>query len=263
MLYIIDKSLNGVLSAVYDAYSLHQLPEGVVGKGDQLPLFCDDTHQVSTAENRAQRVWAGLEKRLSKQGLHTMVVSSLSCKSEVYTHLFNYIYKVFQRSEGAASIERNFSDPDVLAITQICRQVMHERLHVMQFIRFQKAKDGTYLGVMSPDNDVIPLAIEHFADRFGDQPFLLFDAKRKYGYFYEKKETTRVTFEDSSTLPFDLSTGQLNDDVLSNDDKLFQELWQTYFKAICIRERLNPKKQLNDMPRRYWRYMTEKQAKKK
>ena len=41
-------------------------------------------------------------------------------------------------------------------------------------------------------------------------------------------------------------------------DQLLQDLWRTYFKAICIRERLNPRKQLGDMPRRYWKYMTEK-----
>ena len=35
-------------------------------------------------------------------------------------------------------------------------------------------------------------------------------------------------------------------------------IWETYFKAICIKERMNPKKQLSDMPRRYWKYMTEK-----
>ena len=39
-----------------------------------------------------------------------------------------------------------------------------------------------------------------------------------------------------------------------------QELWRTYFKAICIKERLNPRKQLSDMPRRYWKYMTENQT---
>jgi hypothetical protein len=47
--------------------------------------------------------------------------------------------------------------------------------------------------------------------------------------------------------------------VLSDDDQLLQDLWRTYFKAICIRERLNPRKQLQDMPRRYWKYLTEKQ----
>jgi probable DNA metabolism protein len=70
-----------------------------------------------------------------------------------------------------------------------------------------------------------------------------------------------VTFENESTVPFDLSNGQLNAEVLSADDQLLQDLWRTYFKAICIKERMNPKKQLNDMPRRYWKYMTEKNGK--
>ena len=69
----------------------------------------------------------------------------------------------------------------------------------------------------------------------------------------------RITFENEAEVPFDLTNGKLDDDVLSADDHLFQDLWRTYFKAICIRERLNPRKQLNDMPRRYWKYMTEKQ----
>ena len=72
-------------------------------------------------------------------------------------------------------------------------------------------------------------------------------------------EAFRITFENADALPFDLQTGKLSDELLSENDQLFQELWRTYFKAICIRERLNPKKQLNDMPRRYWRYLTEKQ----
>ena len=58
---------------------------------------------------------------------------------------------------------------------------------------------------------------------------------------------------------FTEENGKLNEEVLSNDDQLLQNLWRTYFKAICIKERMNPRKQLNDMPRRYWKYMTEKQ----
>ena len=62
-----------------------------------------------------------------------------------------------------------------------------------------------------------------------------------------------------TSVPFSLADGKLSDDILSSDDHLLQDLWRTYFKAICIRERLNPRKQLNDMPRRYWKYLTEKQ----
>ena len=150
------------------------------------------------------------------------------------------------------------SDEDVLEVRNTCRRVLHEQLRMKQFIRFQKAKDGTYLGVVSPDHNVLPLIIDHFQDRFNDQPWLIYDAKRHYGYYYDGKAVIRVTFEDETSVPFDLSNGKMHEEVLSENDKIFQDLWRTYFKAICIKERMNPKKQLSDMPRRYWKYMTEK-----
>ena len=136
--------------------------------------------------------------------------------------------------------------------------MLHEQIRVKQFVRFQKAKDGTYLAVVSPDHNVLPLVTHHFADRFNDHPWLIYDAKRHYGFYYDGETVIRVTFEDEASVPFDLTNGKLDDNVLSENDKIFQELWRTYFKAICIKERMNPKKQLSDMPRRYWKYMTEK-----
>ena len=245
-----------MLSAVFDAYQLRQLPEALVGQGEPLPMFCDQSHRVATTEEKARRVWAGLEKRLSREARRMLAVSYLSEDKALDTPLFHYVYKVFRQMER---IERNFSDPDVLFVTNTARRVMHEALRMKQFVRFQKGRDGTYLGIVRPDHNVLPLAVDHFADRFQDQPWLLYDVRRRYGYYYDQREVTRVTFEDDASLPFDLRTGQLSADLLSADDQLFQHLWRTYFKAICIRERLNPRKQLNDMPRRYWAYMTEKQ----
>lgn len=46
---------------------------------------------------------------------------------------------------------------------------------------------------------------------------------------------------------------------MDDDELMFQKLWKTYFKSVCIKERLNPRKQKQDMPVRYWKYITEKQ----
>ena len=54
-------------------------------------------------------------------------------------------------------------------------------------------------------------------------------------------------------------SGRLDDQQMATDERLFKQLWKTYFKAISIRERLNPRKQRNDMPVRYWKHLTEKQ----
>ena len=284
--YVFDGTIDGLLTAVFDSFFLHQEPQMLLAAGEQLPLFADEPHVVMTDNEKASRVWKGLEKRLSAAGLRVITLSWLSEERALNQPLFNYICKVFRQPADAPSIEQNASDLDVLAVRNTCRRVLHEQLRMKQFIRFQKAKDGTYLAVVSPDHNVLPLIVDHFQDRFNDQPWLIYDAKRHYGYYYspssisptlssEGRETAdacdtplfggeniggaiRVTFEDEASVPFDLTDGKLNADVLSSDDTLFQQLWRTYFKAICIRERINPRKQLSDMPRRYWKYMTEK-----
>ena len=321
--YVFDGTMDGLLTAVFDAFARKELSVTLLMSGDALPLFCDNIYKVCTDEEKARRVWTGLEKRLSREAVRLVAVSWLSELRELNQSLFHYICKAFAplpKETGRAcgdsqpkSIERNFADPDVLAVTNIARRVLHEQLRMKQFIRFQKAKDGTYLAVVAPDHNVLPLVTDHFADRFNDQPWLIYDARRHYGYYYPATDpptelpadppptppceggewshsrqrgsgksiypppsqggvgggsavgslgspfVVRITFEDEGAVPFDLSNGKLNDEVLSSDDQLLQDLWRTYFKAICIRERMNPRKQLNDMPRRYWKYMTEKQ----
>ena len=260
--YVFDGTMDGLLTAVFDAFNLKEQPEQLLAEGDALPLFCERTYQVATDEEKARRVWAGLEKKLTREALRLISVSWLSELRELNTSLFQYICKVFRQGD----ISRNFADSDVLAVTNIARRVLHEQLRMKQFIRFQKAKDGTYLAVVSPDHNVLPIIIDHFQDRFNDQPWLIYDAKRHYGYYYDGHAAPiHVTFEDEATVPFNLSNGKLDAEmlsldaeVLSDNDQLFQDLWRTYFKAICIKERMNPRKQLQDMPRRYWKYMTEK-----
>ena len=238
-IYVFDGTMDGLLTAVFDAFSLKEEPQELLAEGDALPLFCNHIYQVTTDDEKARRVWTGLEKKLTREAMKLISASWLSELRELNTPLFRYICKVFKQGD----ISRNFADADVLAVT----------------IRFQKAKDGTYLAVVSPDHNVLPIITDHFSDRFNDQPWLIYDAKRHYGFYYDGKTVIHITFEDEASVPFSLENGKLNEAVLSNDDQLLQDLWRTYFKAICIKERMNPRKQLKDMPRRYWKYMTEKQ----
>lgn len=253
-IFVFDRTLDGLLTAVFDAYSRRSFPDILQGEGCPLPLFYDEVHTVITDDSKAGRVWKALQKKLSPETLTSLAVSYLSELPELDIHLFRYVCKAI---DSPASIECNFADEDVLFVVNTFRKVRYERLRMMQFIRFQKAADGTYFGIMEPIYNVLPLAIEHFRDRFSDQPFLIYDKRRHYGYYYDGQELTHVTLDES--LPH-FVTGKLDEALLDKDEKLFQDLWRTYFKAICIRERLNPRKQKKDMPVRYWKYLTEKQG---
>lgn len=254
-IFIFDNTFEGLLTSVFEAYSRRTFPDALFQEGQPLPLFYDEVFTVITEEEKAKRVWRGLQKKLSSGALSCLAQCWLAEEPETPMLLFRYIRKAI---DAPQSIETNFSDPDVLEFSRMWKRVDWERLRMLQFIRFQKAADGTFFAAIEPEKNALPLAIDHFKDRFADQRWLIYDIKRAYGYYYDLKEVRQVTFSEDSREGH-LVTGMLDESLMDKDEKLFQQLWKTYFKAICIKERWNPRKHKQDMPVRYWKHMTEKQ----
>ena len=254
-IFIFDNTFEGLLTSVFEAYSRRTFPDALLPEGEPLPLFHEEVFTVITEEEKAKRVWRGLQKKLSSGALSCLAQCWLAEEAETPMLLFRYIRKAI---DAPRSIETNFADPDVLEFSRMWKRVDWERLRMLQFIRFQKAADGTFFAAVEPEKNALPLAIDHFKDRFADQPWLIYDIKRAYGFYYDLKEVRQVTFEEGSREGH-LVTGMLDESLMDKDEKLFQQLWKTYFKAICIKERLTPRKHKQDMPVRYWKHMTEKQ----
>ena len=255
IIFVFDNTFEGLLTSVFEAYSRRVFPDALFPEGEPLPLFHDEVFTVITEEEKAKRVWRGLQKKLSSGALSCLAQCWLAEEAETPMLLFRYIRKAI---DAPRSIETNFADPDVLEFSRMWKRVDWERLRMLQFIRFQKAADGTFFAAVEPEKNALPLAIDHFKDRFADQPWLIYDIKRAYGFYYDLKEVRQVTFEEGSREGH-LVTGMLDESLMDKDEKLFQQLWKTYFKAICIKARLNPRKHKQDMPVRYWKHMTEKQ----
>ena len=52
-----DKSFDGLLSALFDAYSMRTFPAALLGPGEPDPLYPERVHDVATDEAHAGRVW--------------------------------------------------------------------------------------------------------------------------------------------------------------------------------------------------------------
>lgn len=257
IVFVYDHTFEGLLTAVFEAYARKRFPDELIAEGSPLPLFCDECIEVRTDAERADRVWKALQKKLSPMAMECLTLCWLSELPEAGGLLFRYIRKVVDTPH---SIETNFADPDVLALSQVWKKVNRERLRMMQFLRFQKAADGTFFAAFEPLYNVLPLAVSHFRDRFADQCWLIYDIRRRYGFYYDLHTVEEVTFDDADGRGRHFLTGRLDESRMAADEKLFQQIWKTYFKAICIKERLNPRKHKQDMPVRYWKYLTEKQG---
>lgn len=252
IIFVYDKTLEGLLTVVFDAYFRRTFPDLLLAEGEPLPLFYDESHTVITDDEKANRVWKALEKKLSKAALSCITVSWLSELPEVDLLLFRYIRK---NLDSPKSIEMNFGDPDVLELSKVWKTVGREKHHVQQFLRFQKTSDGTFFAAMEPLYNVLPLTVPFLKDRFADQKWLVYDLKRQYGYYYDLKDVEEVRFDQKED---HLITGFLNDDIMDKDELLFQRLWKQYFTSIAIKERTNHKVQRQHMPCRFWKYLTEK-----
>lgn len=247
-----DKTLEGLLTAVFEAYNRKTFPDKLLSPDDQQPLFVDELFAVVTDEDKSMRVWKGLEKKLKPNTLNMITyvwMSELEGSDEL---IFRYIRKAFDNKQ---SIEMNFADADVLEMQKIAQKVSREKQRLIEFVRFQKASDDMYFAPVAPDHNSLPLTLEHFTDRFHDQKWVIYDTHRNYGYYYDLKTVQEVTLENTVLFP----AGKLNEELMAEDEKLFQKLWKSYFKALTIKERINPKLQRQHMPKRYWKYMTEKQ----
>ncbi|MDR1860447.1 MAG: TIGR03915 family putative DNA repair protein [Bacteroidales bacterium] len=249
--FFYDKTFDGLLSAVFQAYSTKRFPDRLLKVGDVAPMFIDERITVITDPDQAGRVWTGLLNKTDatvRNMLGYVWLSEISGSDEL---LFRYICKTF---DSKHTVAWNFGDADVLELTKIARKVAHEALYIKQFVRFQKSADGIYVAPIHPEYNALPLTIAHFSDRFADQQWVIYDTKRKYGYYYNLHEAVEITLADDNNL----LNGRLNDTAMDDDEKLFQQLWKSYFKAMAIKERLNPRLHRHNMPTRFWRYLTEK-----
>ena len=62
-----DKTFEGLLTVVFDAYYRRTFPDVLFAEGEPLPLFVDDSFTVIADEEKSTRVWAGLQKNYQLQ----------------------------------------------------------------------------------------------------------------------------------------------------------------------------------------------------
>lgn len=252
IVFFYDKTFEGLLTAIFDAYSRRVFPDTLLEVGDVAPLFMEDSYTVITNDEKSGRVWTSLQQKMSKGAQNMLTYAWLSEEEGSDDLLFRFIRKTF---DSKISIETNFGDDDVLKLHQLAKKVSHEEHYLKEFVRFQKAADDIFFAPVSPRYNALPLAIPHFKDRFSDQKWVIYDVKRRYGFYYDLDTVVEMTLDNDEHL----LSGKLDEKMMAEDEKIFQELWKGYFKSMTIKERINLKLQRQHMPKRFWKYLTEKQ----
>lgn len=91
------------------------------------------------------------------------------------------------------------------------------------------------------------LKTPHFAERLQGQDFLIHDVRRGIASVCRGRQWFITSMEES-----------VREAVLGGEeDCLYEDLWKGCFSWASIGERKNPKNQKRQVPKRYWKHLTE------
>ena len=255
MTYIFDNTLRGFLCCVFEYYDKKAQHVKVLPARLHTPSLINDEIIIYSDNAKAMRVWSGLEKKLSEEWMLKIYCCFLSELPTAYQELFDCICYFFSTKK---IVYTNYGNEHILAVKKAVRKTQHEQHRMKGFIRFQQTKDNIFFAEIEPDHNILPLLSSHFKNRFADQQWIIYDKKRNYGLYYnlhsvEEMQLSfdeRVTYKKSEALP---------ESVVAEPEMLYNNLWKDYYANTNIKERKNLKLHTQFLPKRYWRYLTEKQ----
>lgn len=248
---IYDGTFDGFLTCVFYVFEQKMTAVSFQRNGQvQESLFGNST-EISTDLEKADRVWKGLKSKTSGQGRTKLFYAFLSEQFKIESILLDYMQQVFK---SPIPIDSDFSNGTVLKVSQVAKSVGREKHRMEAFVRFKLTTDGIYFANVEPDFDVLPLISKHFENRYADQKWIIYDLKRSYGLFYnlEKVELMELSLPDN----YDPTKTTL--DFFTASEIEFQTLWQDYFESTNIKSRKNMKLHVQHVPKRYWKYLSEK-----
>ena len=159
--------------------------------------------------------------------------------------MYRYLKMLFLRGASAAD---QLQIPAVHEIFKLCRSVYNEKHQFIEFLRFSQMEGGFLAGKIQPKNDVLELIAPYFADRLGEENWLICDIGRKKAVIHERGRKWLLA---------ELSSDEMERLQREGTEENWVKLWKTFFTAIAIEERKNPNCQRNHLPLRFRDLMTE------
>ena len=240
IIYIYDGSIEGLFTIVYKCMVSNEAPLNVIKDMHKLSLF-EKYITIDTDYDLSHKIFKSIPKRMGEETLYHVYNAFLSNKPDKEINIINYLINGYKYGKN---LNRMRNIDTVIKIQKYSHMVRRETHKLKGFVRFESINNILYSKI-SPEHDILELLVPHFKNRLNNETWIIEDVKRKKAVFYKNKQ-----YEIISTINLDLSK-------YVPDDKVYQDLWKSFIKSVTISERKNLRCQMNFMPKKYWKYMTE------
>lgn len=265
-----EDSVDGIFTAVYDAWDSGLGLRNVTvqtGENQNYQLFVD-YRQVETDHDKAAKVADTIRDKMGMEDYEILYQAALSHsldKGEVIFGTMVLGLAVLKQK----NITRNLREPCVMRVFELARAVQTEAHHYRMFVRLKELDDprphyedcisarqmeadweqGIMFCEIEPKHQVLSLLGDHFSDRFPGMNFMIYDRTHRECLVHRARMRwvilQDVTLEEEMVHRY------------SEKEREYARLWKGFVNSIAIEERKNPRCQMNFMPKKYWKYMTE------
>ena len=243
--YLHDGSFEGVLTGIYQMFhNKARIEEDQLLQAStyQMTLWCSYQTVVSDRD-QAYKVARSIMDTFGEDGFKVVLYSYLYEAADYGTLLFKFLKRAYKIGSNAVDC---LSDEAIFNVYKLYRAVTRESHLMLGILRFAQLDKDIYYAQYEPTYDLTGILAPHFAERLKDQLWVIHDTKRGIGAFYDGQKWFLQPIDAYEQLKF------------SKEEAKYQELWKRYFDHIAIVERKNPKCQMNFMPKKYWKFLTEK-----
>ena len=247
---ICQDSLEGVFSAIYDAYADKydaQITRIQTAEDDNYRLFATYV-QMKPDQEKTKKVARTILREFGEE-TYTDICRALASedadKADAVYHAICSGLKMKNKSE----LMGNLANDDVRHVFELSRYAGREIMHMNGFLRFPELEGGVLFSKIGPRNNIITFLAPHFSDRLPLENFVIYDEIRQLFIIHPaRKQWTLVTGEyldENRILKF------------SEREKEYQELFTFFCQKIAIKDRINYNLQRNMLPLHYREYMIE------
>lgn len=249
--FVCEDSLEGIFTGVYDACASrlgHRNIRLITGEPDNYELFSEYI-PVSPSVEKTGKVIRTITSRFGMQFYESIYQAALSGethaagKMDKADAIYETILLALASGDGQ-KVLLSLGEPCVYRIFELCRATNREACHHLEFLRFSELKNGVLFATIHPKDNVLPYLAEHFTDRLAMENFMIYDATHRIVAVH--KASMKYIFADASELDLEKLSHY------SDDEQEFRRLWLTFFDHIAIEARINPRLQMQLIPKRYW-----------
>lgn len=253
LFYILEPTFESYINALESSVKGGRVPEKVILKGAAGSNFFAETLEFGSDGEKCRKYLKYISEQCGKEVVRQIYYVYLSEDLSIFGSVVKFLEAGFRY--GSKVIEREDLDC-VVSVRRMSRRVGSETHRLKGLIRFRELRDGTFYAPIEPDHNILPLLAVHFMDRFGSMSWVIHDIVRSSALVYRGGECD--IFEVSESVPELLRGGE--SDRYSESEVQFQSFWREYFRAIGIEGRRDKRLQRQFMPKKYWRFLVEKNS---